>query len=223
LGVDGASGTHYYVYMSGKGTTASAMANSINSLSGATIPLSNFGVRGQTNQVTRSCIYRYMKNYTTLAYEMFDGVCRGGGVPPQPHKDKCTLTIANNTVDFGKISNDAFFKAGRNGTPAGVNAQTRKLNIRCENSVSSGHYVLLKTASKSGDYVQSSIKSIGFLIKSSNAGKITPNDTTSSVKIPSSTTRDSYLDIDIAPINITGEKPVAGEFSATATFEVQFD
>ncbi|WP_080724316.1 fimbrial protein [Raoultella planticola] len=208
---------------SGAGFTAQSAVSAINSLANKSFPLSAFGVSSVTNS-SRACLYMYRKSKYEDTREYMPGVCSGGGIAPQPATVKCVSDINNNAIDFGNISAARFVDAGAGNIPEGVRPQTRNVEIKCENAAQGTKLkVLLKANKPQGNILISDNPDVGFIINNSSGQKLVPNNTGSSISAPLDSNHSASIAVNAAPVSVTGKKPVAGPFTATATLEIISD
>ena len=197
----------------------------INGLSGKTI--SGTAGLAKPGITVNACLFQYQKTSSSESHDRLPGVCSGGYVPPVPVPGSCDLSLNNSVMDFGDISSAALYSAGAGGKPSGVTVQQRTLNISCTPATTGLAYLRMTTDSASGNMLVSSNKDVGFLCSAGAndpAGQpLTPNALSGGYELTLDSTGQASIPIKAIPVNVTGNKPVAGTFSSHALLNISWN
>lgn len=141
--------------------------------------------------------------------------------------ESCQINVANNiTIDFGKISKNAFVQAGAGNKPAGVNEKTEQLAIKCDNLANTSALLTLRLITKNamGDTMISSDPAIGFKVANAADGKIlVPNDSTSKIPFQYVSPNPTNIALKFWPVSVTGLPPTLGKFNAEGYLRVDYN
>lgn len=140
----------------------------------------------------------------------------------------CQINVPNSiTIDFGKISKNAFTQAGAGGKPVGVNERTEQLAIKCQNVTNTEALLSLRltTQNASGDMMVSSDPNIGFKVANAADNKILiPNDLNSKIKFNYKPAPNPPPPISLKfwPVSVTGLPPTLGQFKAEGYLRIDY-
>ncbi|MFW1745483.1 fimbrial protein [Acinetobacter guillouiae] len=144
--------------------------------------------------------------------------------------ETCKINVTNNiTIDFGKISKNAFVQAGAGNKPAGVNEKTEQLSITCSglNSNASALMTLrLESQGAQGDMMVSNDKAVGFKVANAADGKILiPNSYKESdlIKFTYMPPKPSNITLKFWPVSVNGMPPTLGKFRAEGYLRVDYN
>jgi minor fimbrial subunit len=141
--------------------------------------------------------------------------------------ESCLINVTNSiTIDFGKISKNAFEQAGIGGKPAGVNEKREHLAIKCDNLANSSALLTLRLTSQNanGDMLISSDPAIGFKVANVADGKIlTPNDLNSKIPFQYTNPNPTNIALKFWPVSVTGLPPTLGKFKAEGYLRVDYN
>lgn len=221
FGVGLASGaTIFHIYTQGDSSSfTNTLAKSIiNSLSGKVFSINELGVPNQ-GSVKYLCLYKYQKTSTATSYDFINPACNGGHVPPTPVPAKCNLSLDNAVVDFGDISATAFSNAGASHIPDRMPKQSRTVTVSCTTRQSTMAYMRLSTTKAVSDMIVSDNSDVGFIVEH-NGSRVVPNNASSTIPVTLNEQGEANVVLNTATVSVTGKKPRAGVYSATALLTV---
>jgi minor fimbrial subunit len=137
----------------------------------------------------------------------------------------CELNTGHDIImDFGNIGASAFSHAGAGNKPAGVNPQTKVINIKCMNIDAQAMLSLrLESNDVSGNFMVSDNKDLGFVVADKDKKPLTPNTLSSTIPFQLDDNASASVPITAWPVSVTGNKPTEGKFTAEGYLRVDFD
>ncbi|VXC99548.1 conserved exported hypothetical protein [Enterobacterales bacterium 8AC] len=139
-------------------------------------------------------------------------------------QQNCDISPAPITIDFGDIMSSQFKTAGA--MPDGFTPRNKVLTLACRN-ISDGVKVSLTFTADPDPKISNALKTtngdIAVMIKDGNGNAISPSNGTLPINMTGLGTLNSsgQAEINVYPVNTTGNTPAVGVFNATGTVKVE--
>ncbi|WLI78881.1 type 1 fimbria D-mannose specific adhesin FimH [Kosakonia sp. H02] len=126
--------------------------------------------------------------------------------------------------NFGEIGAALFSQAGAGNRPQSVTPQSKTLTIQCSNvAVQAALTIRLEAENVSGQTMVSNNPDLGFVVANGQGQPIIPNNLHSTLPFQLDSNAGAKVGIRAWPVSVTGNKPVAGPFSARGYLRVEYD
>lgn len=127
-------------------------------------------------------------------------------------------------MDFGNIGASAFSQAGAGNRPNGINPQTRRIGIKCENIDAQAMLSLRIEANEViGNTIVSDNPDLGFVVADGKQIPLTPNNIDSNIPFMLDDSASASVSVSAWPVSVTGNKPAEGRFTSEGYLHVEFD